>query len=165
VGRLTRSAPITGLEGIIVGALVSIPIAILAPLATPRVAQRLARSNELRALARRDDLTAEHAKIEKYRDDPSTLHLWLLGRILITTHVSATTGVFAGLFYAAGNFSLFTESGLEQSYLAFAGQLVSVIGGATIVGVVTGSYRVWRKVNHFDAYSADVQRLLAELGP
>jgi hypothetical protein len=101
------------------------------------VTQRLARSNELRAQARRDDLTPEHARIAKYRDDPSALHLWLLGRILITTLVGAMTGAFAGLFYAAGNFSPFTESGLEQSYLSFTGQLVSVIGSATIISIVT----------------------------
>jgi hypothetical protein len=157
-------AGISGFEGIVIGAILSIPIAILAPLATPRVAQSLARSNEARAQIRRKALQEEHDRIKTYHDDSGALHAWLLGRILVTTLISAATGVFSGFFYAAASFSFLVEAGVEQQFVAFLGQLISVLGSAAIVGVLMSTYRTWDKVRHFDDYSSAVQSLLVELG-
>lgn len=61
-------------------------------------------------------------------------------------------------------FSFLVEAGLEQQFVAFVGQLVSVLGSAAIVGVLMSTYRTWGKVRHFDDYSTAAQSLLAELG-
>ena len=155
----------------ILGTIISIPIAIAAPLGTAVIQKRLGIRSQKQGLRRQEALEQEYAIVRDYHEDPIKLLTYVSSRLLILV-----------LFYigqeilpAAASFMFFGGSigtpvlsyetgGVTVAALTTA---LAALLGAIILGLLfrTGfrAYRILRKVMEFDKYESEVKSELAAI--
>ncbi|HTU73021.1 MAG TPA: hypothetical protein VMG38_05835 [Trebonia sp.] len=155
----------------VLGIIISIPIAIAAPLGTAVIQRRLGIRSVRQGRRRREALEREYAIIKEYHEDQIKLLTYVGSRILILVlfyigqevlPAAASFMVFGGSIGAPG--LNYETGGVSIAALTTA---VAALLGAIILGLLfrTGfrAYRIIGKVMAFDQYESQVMSELADI--
>lgn len=155
----------------ILGIIISIPIAIAAPLGTAVIQKRLGVRSTRQGLRRMEALEREYVMIRDYHEDQMKLLTYVGSRILILLlfyigqeilPAAASFMVFGGSIGAPG--LNYETGGVSIAALSTA---MAALLGAIILGLLfrTGfrAYRIIGKVMAFDRYESEVMSELADI--
>lgn len=162
----------------ILGAVVSIPIAVFAPFVTSRVQQRQGERSSKQAAKRKQQLLEERAVITRFAANPGEFTHYLLSRVLFITLVTAFTGLVPALITAFaegfGAYEATTRSftpgfnSIEQ-WLFVLSALLGILSTVIIIGIASRAIRTYRNVSHANDYvksvDTEISRLHAVPGP
>jgi len=155
----------------ILGTIISIPIAIAAPLGTALIQKRLGLRSQKQGLRRLEALEQEYAIVKDYHEDPVKLLTYVSSKILILVLFyigqeilpAAASFMFFGGSIGAPVLSFQTD-GVTVAALSTA---IAALLGAIILGLLfrTGyrAYHIVKKVMEFDQYESEVKRELAAI--
>lgn len=156
----------------LLGTLVSIPASMLATYLYNYLNRRSAYRNSTRARKRLAELRAELARMQRYQEDRPTLTHFLLARLILLN-------VFWVFVEAIGSLLSATVDGTYTAYTMVDGipipvdMIANVVNTSNgIIGVVllyitaqigVRALRVWRRIESFESYEAQVLAELAQL--
>jgi hypothetical protein len=157
----------------ILGAIISIPIAVFAPFITNRVQQRQGERNSRQAERRRQQLAAERAVIQRFAENPSTFTHYLLSRVLFITLVTSFTGLLPtfinlvanGIGAYAETTHTYSLSGFFsiQQWLYTFGALFGIASAVIVIQLASRAIRMYKNVSNYDDYiertDAEISRL------
>jgi hypothetical protein len=155
-------------SGIWVGLLLSIPLSILANVATPRVQRWLDARNRTRALQRTAGMASELAQVTRYVKDRGEFREYLLWTIIRTTFVGALCGIISGLIFVIPRILPFDRMSEGLSFAQNAaysgGQAVGIVGALLIINICRAALKTYYNVTNYSEYEAHVVRHLNDTG-
>ena len=125
--------------GIIVGAIISIPISVLAPYVNRALDRRSASKTQARAErdAKFKDLVAQFTR------DRNGLYTYVLEALIRIAYIGALFGALSGLLFVIGQFS---PMGMVTSFLYGIGQLIGLVGALIVLNISSQAVQVVRGV-------------------
>jgi hypothetical protein len=156
----------------ILGTIISIPIAIAAPLGTAVIQKRLGIRSEKQDLRRLEALEREYALVKDYRDNPTRLLTYVGSKILILLlfYIGQEILPAAASFMVYGGDLLAPRASAAELMgvnVAALSTAVAALLGAIVLGLLfrTGfrAYRIVRKVMAFDQYESEVMSELSAI--
>ncbi len=149
------------------GLILAIPLSILANLATPWVLDRWAKRSLHRSTARADDLERELGRVERYAQDPTTFHTYILGVVvqsagLAAFFAAAATGIAALIIVASGAYLSYSMR-LFGAIVALVIFMISMAACNAFVNMSVNALRLIAAVTDFAEYKASVERRLQAL--
>lgn len=156
------------------GALASIPIAVLAPFGTSMLQRWGARRNESRAKARGVQLTQDFMWVRAAAHDRSLLTSYLLNKLLLITLISFGGGILTSLMQAIASALYSTTSATDPtsyytatfwgSWANAGASLASILTFAIALPIGLRAIQVRNRVNNLEKYERNVNAELTGIG-
>jgi hypothetical protein len=162
-----------GLLYFLLGALVSIPVAIFAPFGTKQLEQWRAKSSANKAVKVREGLLSEVARIRELAEHRSLLTGYLVSAVLRVTLLTLLGGAFGGLSGAVGSLLYVVHYRIIGGYvpsetlagiLTAAGGFVNVIVLLLAIPIASRALGARVRSQNYDAYIKNVESQLASIG-
>ncbi|MFD6565150.1 hypothetical protein [Micromonospora profundi] len=160
------------LRYVLLGALISIPLSIVAPFGTELVKQYFARRNQAAKGRRIVELRAELARLENWNNDRSSFHTYLIARLvlalLVETLIAAITSAIG-----AGNNSIWANWRASDRYDASelvvtdwtsaAAEALWFIGCIAMFRLLYTAYRNYMKIRDIEGTRKRFESQIASL--
>lgn len=127
-------------QGVLLGALISVPLSLAMNLLSSVLQRKIDRRGEEKAAARAREDAAFRAKAAALATDRSSLYIELLETLLRVAYFTAIFGVLSGAFFALGQ--LIGFSFIPSSL----GQISALVGALVVLNIVRPAVALLREV-------------------
>jgi hypothetical protein len=160
----------------VLGVLVSIPVAVLAPFLSTALQKRLSKRSEKQANIRADLLEKEYAEARKFHDDPIAFIIFIGVRILVLTVFWIGQGIVDVVFGFLSNGAYLAQGIVASSTTVTLnfndiGSIINVIASLADVIFLTllfrygiRAYRILKRIRNFRDYEKATLEELVQLG-